>query len=106
METLDELVGMYWRTTVIREIVGDKTFYIASNPTLPGCFGQGHTVKDAIEDLKEARRLYLRCMIEDGLEIPKPTWSPMSNSIDVEAAFTVFQNVPDELRLSLKSIAA
>jgi predicted RNase H-like HicB family nuclease len=40
-------------------------------PALPGCYSQGETVKEALENAKEAIELYLDALREQGGQIPK-----------------------------------
>ena len=50
-----------------------KTGYAAYAPDLPGCIATGST-RIATENLmKEAMEFHIEGMIEEGLEIPKPT---------------------------------
>lgn len=46
--------------------------YVARHPELPGCMSHGSTPEEATANLEEARELYLRTMLEDGLEPPRP----------------------------------
>lgn len=39
-------------------------------PTLPGCFTQGETLAEAIENAKEAILLYSESLEEDGQSVP------------------------------------
>ena len=42
-------------------------------PDLPGCITTGDTYEEAQGHIKEAIRLHLRGLAEDGLPIPEPT---------------------------------
>ena len=46
--------------------------YVALHPDLPGCMSHGATPEEALEGLREARELYIRSVIADGLEVPPP----------------------------------
>jgi len=50
-----------------------RSNYSAFVPNLPGCVATGATVKEVERNLREAIRLHLRGLQEDGLTIPKPT---------------------------------
>jgi predicted RNase H-like HicB family nuclease len=39
---------------------------------LPGCYSQGDTIEEALENIEEARTLWMESMYEDGNEIPLP----------------------------------
>ena len=47
--------------------------YSAFVPDLPGCVATGATVKEVERNLRDAIRLHLQGLREDGLPIPKPT---------------------------------
>jgi predicted RNase H-like HicB family nuclease len=47
--------------------------YSAFVPDLPGCVATGATVKEVERNLRDAIRLHLKGLQEDGLVIPKPT---------------------------------
>ena len=44
--------------------------YVVTVPTLPGCVTQGETFEEAKKMAKDAIRLYLAVLREDGEEIP------------------------------------
>jgi antitoxin HicB len=46
--------------------------YFIQMKDLPGCYSQGETVKEALENIEEARHLWIESMYEDGNEIPLP----------------------------------
>ena len=45
--------------------------YVVTCPSLPGCVSQGKTEKEALKNIKEAIRLHIKCLAEDGLPILK-----------------------------------
>lgn len=45
--------------------------YWVEVPALRGCASQGETVEDALENVKDAIKLYLEVLQEDGAPIPK-----------------------------------
>ena len=49
--------------------------YIVSCPSLPGCFSQGETADEAIENIKEAIQACLESLAEDKIKsyITKPS---------------------------------
>lgn len=53
--------------------------FIASFPGLPGCFSQGDTVEEAIENIKEAIQACLESLSED--ELHTPFWSELHASL-------------------------
>lgn len=49
--------------------------YIAINPQLDGCMSQGDTPEEAIENLADARTLYIESLLEDDLPVPQTNTS-------------------------------
>ncbi len=47
--------------------------YVISCPSLPGCYSQGETTEEALENIKEAIALCLEDMESQGEEIPDPS---------------------------------
>jgi predicted RNase H-like HicB family nuclease len=45
--------------------------YWAEVPALPGCYSQGETVDEALENVKEAIALYLETLREEGGRVPR-----------------------------------
>jgi predicted RNase H-like HicB family nuclease len=71
-------------STVIIAIVGKKTMkytviiekgqesgYIAYAPALKGCVSQGKTKVETLKNIKEAMKVYIAALIEDGLAVPQ-----------------------------------
>ena len=50
---------------------GDK-YWLAELLDLPGCMTDGSTPDEALENLEEAKRLWIETQIEDGYEVPEP----------------------------------
>ena len=49
--------------------------YVVSCASLPGCYSQGETVGEALENIREAILLCLEDMEAEGDEIPDPSGS-------------------------------
>lgn len=47
--------------------VEDHLFWVAENPDLPGCVGQGDTEEQAIAELKENEKVWLETAKEFGI---------------------------------------
>ena len=45
--------------------------YWVEVPALPGCYSQGETVEEALENVREAIELYLEALREEGTQIPR-----------------------------------
>jgi predicted RNase H-like HicB family nuclease len=52
-------------------IEGDGDGYFVSCPALQGCYSQGDTYEEAVENIKDAVRLHIEDRIADGEEIPQ-----------------------------------
>lgn len=59
-----------YRFSVIVE--KDEDGYFASCNELQGCYTQGETYEEAIENIKDAISLHVEDRIESGEEIPQP----------------------------------
>jgi len=49
---------------------GQDGYWVAECPSLPGCVSQGKTRDEAIENVREAIRLYIVTLGEDNLSVP------------------------------------
>jgi predicted RNase H-like HicB family nuclease len=49
----------------------DKEGYFAFCPELQGCYTQGDTYEEALENIKDAIHLHVKDRLEDGEEIPQ-----------------------------------
>jgi len=56
--------------------------YWVEVPTLPGCFSQGETVEEALENVREAIESHLLALKEDGQEIPEE-WGVLLGRVKV-----------------------
>jgi predicted RNase H-like HicB family nuclease len=57
----------------MRQVViypGEDNFWVAECPSLPGCISQGETREQAIANIKEAIRGYVKALEQDGLPVP------------------------------------
>ena len=62
-----------------------EQYFIASHPELPGCQAHGDNVDEALENLDDARELYLAMAAEAGRKLPEPHANPQQ---DVTSATT------------------
>lgn len=58
--------------TGIEETTDDQPIYFARVLEMDGCFGQGETHEEAIEDLHLAMVDFIEGLMQDGLHVPKP----------------------------------
>ncbi|VVB85313.1 HicB_like antitoxin of bacterial toxin-antitoxin system [uncultured archaeon] len=57
--------------------------YVVSCPSLPGCFSQGDTIEEALENIKEAIQACLESLAED--EIKSYLTKPSTQIVEVVA---------------------
>ena len=50
---------------------GEDGYWVADCLTLPGCVSQGATRQEAIDNIREAIRLYIAVLEEDHLPVPE-----------------------------------
>ena len=72
-EELESLINLPYAVEVVPDATTDgEPCYLASHPELPGCLAHGDTANDAIDNLNDARRLYIETLLERGLQVPRP----------------------------------
>lgn len=47
----------------------EEGWYVATVPALPGCISQGKTEAEARKNVKEAIKLHLSCLAEEGIPL-------------------------------------
>jgi len=52
-------------------IEADSDGYFVSCPALQGCYSQGDTYEEAVENIKDAIRLHLQDRLANGEELPE-----------------------------------
>ena len=73
MKNAEDYLALPWQTQVTPEDCTDGTqCYVARVTELPGCESHGDTPEAALANLRDAQRLYLESLLEDGLEPAKP----------------------------------
>ena len=50
----------------------DKDGYFAFTPELQGCYSQGDTYEEALENIRDAIRLHVEDRLDSGEEVPQP----------------------------------
>jgi predicted RNase H-like HicB family nuclease len=58
----------------MRQVViypGEDNYWVAECPSLPGCISQGKTRQEAVQSIKDAIRVYVAALDEDGLPVPE-----------------------------------
>lgn len=67
--TLVKVCVMKFKVLIERDENGR---YIATVPSLPGCISQGKTEGNAKKNIKEAIKLHLSALVEEGVPIKPP----------------------------------
>ena len=49
--------------------------YVVICPSIPGCYSQGETIQEALDNIKEAIELCLEDIMAEGEHIPDPSHS-------------------------------
>ena len=58
----------------MRQVVlypGEDGYWVAECPSLPGCISQGKSREEAISNIREAIKGYVRALEEDKLSVPE-----------------------------------
>jgi predicted RNase H-like HicB family nuclease len=58
-----------WRALITE---GQDGWFVAECPALPGCISQGRTREEALDNIREAIRGYLKSLEDAGEPIPPP----------------------------------
>ncbi len=57
--------------------------YWSRVPALPGCFSQGETIEETIQNTKEAIELYIEGLTKNGEDIPEESGESISVRVPV-----------------------
>lgn len=60
----------FFRFSVLVE--KDKDGYFAFSPELQGCYSQGDTYEEALDNIRDAIRLHVEDRLENGEDVPQP----------------------------------
>jgi predicted RNase H-like HicB family nuclease len=63
----------YFMMTALDATTEGHPMHFARVPEIEGCFGQGKTREEAIQDLRLAMVDFIESLLEDGLPVPEPT---------------------------------
>lgn len=74
-----------YKYTIILDPDPEEGGYTVSVPSLPGCVTQGETLEEAIAMAKDAIRLYIETLIENGEKVPEEHEHPQAVIISVAA---------------------
>ena len=70
MKTLKEYMSLPYKLEILPDT--DEGGYVASYPELPGCISCGETISDAVKNIEDAKKEWLKAAIKDKLTIAEP----------------------------------
>ena len=73
MKTLKEYMSLPDKLEILPDT--DEGGYVASYPELPGCISCGKTISDAVKNIEDAKKEWLKAAIKDNLIIADPDTS-------------------------------
>ena len=71
-KNIDYYTGLNYPVTFERISEEDGGGFFASIPLLPGCMSDGETLEEAYGNIEDAKKEWLRSMLERGMNIPEP----------------------------------
>lgn len=89
-----------YSTHVRLEQDGDELYYIAEHPEIEGCFSDGETVAEALNNLEEVTTIILDHLREHNLPIPEPRSIITPKRIKITSRF--FRDVLDDVQPHLE----
>jgi antitoxin HicB len=96
MSELQNYLDKAYTVLLRRDNDGD---YVARIPELPGCSAHGKTTSEALENLEEAKALWIQDCLENGEEVPLPSEE------EVLPSGKWLQRVPRKLHRKLQILA-
>lgn len=74
---MDDFLRLPYSLIVVPEQTTEGLLcYVASHSELPGCMSHGDSTEEAIANLREAKELYIKTLLEKGQDIPPPKSLP------------------------------
>jgi antitoxin HicB len=71
--------------TIILHPEAEEGGYTVTVPSLPGCVTQGETLEEGIAMAKDAIRLFIETLIENGEPVPEEREHPQAITVSVAA---------------------
>ena len=65
MKTLNEYLALPYRMEIVED--REEGGYVVSYPDLPGCLTCGETIESAVENARDAKRVWLEAALEEGV---------------------------------------
>lgn len=70
MKSMEEYLKLPYKIELIPDM--DEGGYAVSCPELPGCLSCGESLEEAMENIADAKRVWIETAIEEGRLIPEP----------------------------------
>ena len=70
---LNYYLSLPYPVQLSRRLDDGEPYWFAEILNLRGCMADGQTPDEAIDNLEEAKRLWIESYLEDGYEVPEPT---------------------------------
>ena len=93
-------LGLPYRVEIYPE--PDGSGYTASVPDLPGCITCADTMDELTEMIKDAKRTWIECSLEDDLPIPMP--SPVDDEL-ISVPRVIHRQLVERARREKQSVA-
>lgn len=75
---LEKYMSLHYYMKIIED--PNEGGYVASYPDLPGCLTCGETLEEAVKNAGDAKREWLLAAMEEGIDIPEPSYCNMSKN--------------------------
>lgn len=72
MKKLAYYLNLNYPVTITKDHDGERVYFEAGIPDLPGCNAYGKNIEEAIKNLDEAKRVWLKVSLKKKLPIPEP----------------------------------
>ena len=75
---LEKYMSLHYHMKIIED--PNEGGYVASYPDLPGCLTCGETLEEVVKNADDAKREWLLAAMEEGIDIPEPSYWNMSKN--------------------------
>lgn len=72
MINIENYSSLHYHMEIINDL--SEGGYVASYPDLPGCLTCGDTLEEVVKNADEAKRKWLLAAMEEGIDIPEPSY--------------------------------
>lgn len=98
-KSFDYYMSVDYPISLTRRCDADEPYWVAELPDLPGCLSDGPTPTEAIQQLEDAKALWIETYIADGFEVPEPPdLSGFSGKLSLRIPKTLHRNVTEMAR--------